>query len=474
MKIVDKKTLIDVSSEIKKLVPIIGRDKASRLERAYLLGDEESRKRIVEMIDVLKAAVFADKDLKDAVLMEPPSEKISSNGDIEFGHVLYGKKILYPFYLKEEMFLTHIGVFGSSGYGKTNLAYWLIKVLNEKNIPILIFDFSKRNYRDLLSLPELRDDIIVYTVGRNVSPFRFNPMKPPGGVQVSQWVKEFSEIFDQAYWLLGGGRHIILKALGEIYKKKEPEIPTILDLNEWLEDYGNRTSSVRERNWIATAKRPLESLCFRETGEVFNCEKGILPSSFFEKGRITILELDALSTNDKTFFIEILLQWVRDWLLVSGNREKLAGVIILEEAHHVLNREKSKRIGMETVIDLIFREVRELGISMIYIDQHPSLISYPALGNTSIHVYMNLGLDTKYASDVRDATNMLGLDYEEEGEYLRRLPVGHAFVLCRQLEFSHPFMMKFPLVEVKRGSITDEIVRKVMLEKMMKEVKSKS
>jgi DNA helicase HerA-like ATPase/DNA-binding MarR family transcriptional regulator len=468
---IEKRTSTDVSDEIKRLVPVLGKEKASRLETAYLLADEDTRKRILEMIDALKAAVFSDKDLKDSVLIEPPAKELVSFGDIEFGMVLYGKKRLYPLMLEKGNLLTHIGVFGSSGYGKTNLIHWLVLNLAKKEIPVLIFDFSKRNYRDLLAIPEIKDKIKVYTVGRNISPFRFNPLKPPEGVQLSQWAKEFAEIFDHAYWMLGGGRHIILKALDAVYESLKPEMPRIEDLKYWLEKYRSNQSSSREKNWIATAERPLESLCFRETGEVFDCDEGILPSKFLEKGAITILELDSLSTNDKTFFIEIILQWLRDVALVSDSREKLKGVIVLEEAHHVLNREQSKRIGMETVIDLIFREVRELGIGMVYVDQHPSLVSYPALGNTSTHIYMNLGLDTKHSSDIMDASNMLGLDYEEEGDYLRRLPVGHSFILMRRLSFPRPFLVEFPLVELNKGSVTDEMVKEFMHQKLSEDIK---
>jgi len=468
---IDRRISIDVSDEIKRLIPILGKEKASRLETAYLLADEESRKRILEMIDALKAAVFSDKDLKNAVLIEPPPREFVMNGDLEVGMVLYGKKRLYPLLLNKEMFLSHVGIFGSSGYGKTNIVHWLVHILAEKEIPVLIFDFSKRNYRDLLSIPGLKDRMRVYTVGRNVSPFRFNPLKPPEGVQISQWAKEFAEVFDHAYWMLGGGRHIIMKALDAIYEMFSPETPRIKDLKDWLEKYRRSQTSSREKNWISTAERPLESLSFRETGQVFNCDEGILPSEFFKKGAITILELDSLSTNDKTFFIEIMLQWIRDAALVSGKREKLKGVIALEEAHHVLNREKSRRTGMETVIDLIFREVRELGIGMVYVDQHPSLISYPALGNTSTHIYMNLGLDTKHSSDILDASNMLGLKYDDEGDYLRRLPIGHAFILMRRLAFPNPFLVEFPLVELKKGSVTDEMVKQFMQDKLLQDVK---
>ncbi len=445
-----------IASEIKKLIPVLGKHNADRLYRAYLLADEDTKIRLIELLDVLKAAVLANPELRDTVLMEAPPEAVATAGDVEVGKVLYGRKTLYPIKLPEKMFLTHIGIFGSSGYGKTNISYWLISQLAERNIPVLIFDFSKRNYKDLLNTP-LRDKIDVYTVGRNVAPLRFNPLKPPDGVLESQWIKEFATIFDHAYWLLGGGRHIILKALSDVYDQTRN--PRLSDLKEWIYSYkGGDVNSSRERNWLATAERPLESLCFKEVGEIFETDEGLKPSDLFTPGRVTVLELDALDTGDKTFLIEIILQWLRDWLLVGTSREKLIGCIILEEAHHVLNRDKSIKIGSETVIDLVFREIRELGLGMIYMDQHPSLVSYPALGNTSTHIYMNLGLDTKHTSDILDASNMLGLDYEEQGSYLRRLPVGHGFMLMRMLSYTEPFLVKFNYVDIKKGSVTDAVI----------------
>jgi len=452
-----------ISEEIKKLVPVLGKEQALKINKAYLLGDEDVRKRIFELIDVIKASLFADKDLRNTILMEPPPEEVATDGTIEMGHVLYGKKDMYPIKLKPQNFLTHIGIFGSSGYGKTNISYDLIKKMNNLDIPVLIFDFSKRNYKDLLST-DLRDSIDIYTIGRDVAPFKFNPLKPPKGIQISQWMKEFASIFDHSYWLLGGGKHIILKAFDGLQKEKKH--PTLQDLKEWIQEYGDSKLPARERNWLATAERPLESLCFREIGDIFKTVEGQKPSDFFRKGRITILELDALDTNDKTFFIEIILQWIRDWLLVSKKREELTGVIILEEAHHVLNREKSSKLGTETVIELVFREIRELGLGMIYIDQHPSMISFPAIGNTSTHIYMNLGLDTKYASDIQDATNMLGLE-KEEGVYLRRLPVGHGFMLLRGSEFTEPFLVRFHKFDMIKGSISDEDIKDVMKDRIL-------
>lgn len=448
-----------ISDEIRKLIPVLGKENAQRLSRAYLLGDEDVRKRIFELVDAMKAAVFSSDELHESVLMEPPPKEVAVAGDIEIGQVIYGKKAVYPFRMSLPSMLTHIGIFGSSGYGKTNISYYLIDTLSKKGVPVLIFDFSKRNYKDLIAT-DLKDRIDIYTIGRDASPFKFNPLIPPEGVSLSQWMKEFSAIFDHAYWLLGGGRHIILKAIEAVFEQKEH--PVLHDLRSWLDEYGEARLPARERNWLATATRPLDSLCFKEIGKIFRCKTGVIPSEFFRPGRITILELDALDTNDKTFFIEITLQWLRDWLLVSDAREKLKGVVILEEAHHVLNRDKSAKLGSETLIELIFREIRELGLGMVYIDQHPSLVSYPALGNTSTHIYMNLGLDTKHSSDILDASNMLGLNYEDEGHYLRKLPVGEGFVLNRMSSFPMPFTVRFYEYPIKKGSVNDDIIAELM------------
>lgn len=441
------------SDEIKRLTPILGRETAERLSKAYLIGDEVTRKRIIEMLDIMKAAVLADPQLRDASLLEPPA---TGKGEIEVGDVIYGNKPVGRLALSKDIFMTHVGVFGSSGYGKTNISYLLVKQLSDNGVPVVVFDFSKKNYRDLMQT-ELRDRISVYTLGSGTAPFSFNPLIPPHGISRTQWAKEFAEVFDHAYWLLGGGRHIILKALSRLYD--ENDAPVLNDLKRTIEDM--QSSTPRERNWVSTALRPLESLCMKETGDIFAEAEGILPSSFFQDGAVTVLEMDALSTNDKTFFIEIIMQWIRDWLVAQGKREQLQGVVILEEAHHILNREKSKKIGSETVMDLVFREMRELGLGIVYLDQHPSMVSYPALGNTSTHVYLSLGLDTRYSSDVQDAANMLGLE-EEESNYIRTLPAGHAFVLMRSSAWRKPFNVRFDNFTITKGLIADSDVAHFM------------
>ena len=74
-------------------------------------------------------------------------------------------------------------------------------------------------------------------------------------------------------------------------------------------------------------------------------------------------------------------------------------------------------------MDVILREIREFGESIIFLDQHPSLVSIPALGNSYCTIAMNL----KHGNDV-SALGRAMLLKDEDKESLGKLSVGEAIV----------------------------------------------
>ena len=92
--------------------------------------------------------------------------------------VFSGDKMLYPFSLNDNDWF-HIGIFGQTGRGKTRAMLHLLQTLKRHNIPWLVFDWKRTGYKDLLSK---HDDILVFAVGRDVSPFCLNPLTPPPDV----------------------------------------------------------------------------------------------------------------------------------------------------------------------------------------------------------------------------------------------------------------------------------------------------
>jgi hypothetical protein len=140
--------------------------------------------------------------------------------------------------------------------------------------------------------------------------------------------------------------------------------------------------------------------------------------------------------------------------LAEGGREKFKHGIVIEEAHHVLLRKKQEVTGEEAVTDVILREIRELGEAVVVLDQHPSLISKPALGNTYCTVSMNL----KHRGDISMIADSILLD-AERARYLGKLEVGWGMVKLQGRWFQ-PFLVKFPYLKVEKGAVGDEELRR--------------
>ncbi|MBA7490514.1 hypothetical protein ES702_01052 [subsurface metagenome] len=445
-----------VQEMCRRLKPILG-DRADTLWVAYLTEDYEGRKEIESMLQILYLRSLNQSVDTEKILLSPPPREVCF-GEYPIGMVCYNEKEFYPLGIREEEWIQHLAIFGRSGAGKTNTVCVIILNLLKKKKPFLIFDW-KRNYRDILE--ELKDsekeDILVFTVGRNISPMVFNPLIPPEGTGATTWLKKFIEIVSHAYFLGEGVMYLLQKAIDSVYQKfgvykGVPEkYPTMKDVHNWLKDY---PAKGREAQWMSSTLRAMGTLCFGEMGRILNVGKQIDLSYLLKKN--VILELDALTNSDKIFFIESLLLWIHHYRLAQGKRETFKHAIILEEAHHILLKQKQESKGGEAITDTILREIRELGESVILIDQHPSLISIPALGNTYCTIAMNL----KHRSDVNIAADCMLLDGREK-EYLGKLEVGYGIVKLQGRWFS-PFLIKFPLIKIKKGIVTDEVIRRKM------------
>jgi hypothetical protein len=199
---------------------------------------------------------------------------------------------------------------------------------------------------------------------------------------------------------------------------------------------------------MESALRTLATLCFGETGRVLNSEASDLSELL---RRRVVLELDALDNSDKTFLIESMLLWIHHYRMQEPERETFKHAIIIEEAHHVLLRRRESR---ESIMDIVLREIRELGEAIVLLDQHPSLISVPSLGNT----YCTIAMSLKHGSDVSAIRRALQLSEEEQG-YVGRLDTGYGIVRL-QGRWHKPFLVRFPHVVLGKGSVTDADLRK--------------
>lgn len=444
---------MNIDEVFRKLKPAMG-DKLDVLWQEYILADQATRQLIEKTLRVMLARRYDEAFDSEQVLLEPPPEELA-RGEYPLGIIHYGEDKFYPFGLREHEFIQHMGLFGRSGSGKTNVAYLILLNLVRAGKPFLVFDW-KRNYRDLLSLSEFKD-LLIFTVGRDISGFRFNPLIPPPGTPATVWLKKLIEIMCHAYFLGEGVAVLLLRAIDGLYQEsgmyrgEVERCPTMADVRDWLVAY---RAKGREAGWMESAMRAVEVLCFGEMGSALNDDSSFDIERLLEKR--VVLELDALTNSDKTFLIEALLLWIHHFRMGQKERERFKHAVIIEEAHHILLRKKQEVTGEETVTDVLLREIRELGECIICLDQHPSLISKPALGNT----YATFAMNLKHRGDIAMIKDCLLLDSEQAG-YLGKLEVGWA-VTKLQGRWFKPFLVKFPLVTLEKGSVTDATVRSHM------------
>ncbi|MBI5090939.1 MAG: ATP-binding protein [Candidatus Hydrogenedentes bacterium] len=435
---------MDVQELCRNLKPLIG-PKADQYWLAYLAEDYKGKQELETALSLLAARMLgSDVENPEVHLSAPPKDVVA--GEYPLGTLIYADRPLHPFGLREDELIQHTAIFGRSGAGKTNTVFHVIQNFINHQKPFLIFDW-KRNYRDLLAVSE--KEILVYTVGRDIAPFVFNPLIPPEGTDAAVWLKKLIEIIAHSYYLGEGVMFLLQEAIHAVYKEngvyqgKPAKYPTFNDVLTWLYEHPVKG---RQALWMDSTMRGVKSMCFGHMGNVVNT--GVQPNLAELLGKNVIMELDGLTNADKALIIQSLLLWIHHYRLAQPNRETFKHAIIIEEAHHILAKQAAGR-GGEVITETILREIRELGEAITLVDQHPSLISLPALGNTYTTITMNL----KHSADVSAIAAAMLLQ-DEEKEVLGRLPVGSAVVKL-QGRWPRAFRIKVPHWPIPKGAVDD-------------------
>jgi len=445
----DSTNSVNVRELCSKLKPILG-SKMDQIYAAYLAEDAEGRNQIQNYLELLAAKHIPQKLGQSDTVLIPPSEE-QAKGEYSIGQICYSGKNLYEFGLREDEWIQHMAILGRSGAGKTNLNFLILRQLRLRGVPFLLFDW-KRNYRDLLALPEFKD-VEVYTVGRNIAPFSFNPLIPPQGTTPKTWLKKLNQVMANSYCLGNGCLFLLQQAVDAVYEEAGVYDGTV---DKWptFKDVMNKARNMdtrgRESGWLSSTLRALSTLCFGDMDKLVNSNNNKSIDHILDKN--VILELDALTQSDKTFFIQSALLYLHHKRMTEERREDFKHAIIIEEAHHILSDERRSLVGGQSVMDIIFREIREFGESLILLDQHPSKISLYALGNTYTTICMNL----KHKTDINAMGQCLLLD--KERDILGMLEVGQAVVKL-QGRIPRPFQIAIPEFIIEKGKITDNFVK---------------
>jgi hypothetical protein len=448
----------------KKLRPVLG-EKVDILYLKYKLSDNrESRAEIEQALHLLYQKYLNTSLLKEKVLLEPPSEEVIS-GDYPLATISYADKDICTFYLREKDWIRHICISGMSGSGKTTFAFQVIGNLILKNKPFLIFDW-KKSFRPLMLVDE---NMMCFTIGNEkVSNFfKININKPPKGVSPKEWLNILCDLISESFFTSYGVHKLLSETLDRAFRdfgvyQGSDCYPTWFQIKERLEEMetSNRGRSARESEWLSSALRIAHVLTFGSFGETINYKgEGSMDIEWLLDKKV-IFELNSLSNAEKKFFCEFILTYIYKLKKAGSDKEEdsFKHAIIVDEAHNIFLKDKTNFVK-ESVTDMVYRELREYGVSLICLDQHISKLSDVVAGNSAC----NIAFQQMLPQDIECVASIMQL--RDRREYFSMLPVGQAIVKLAE-RYHKPFLIKAPYVELKKKGVEDEKVKQVMNKKV--------
>jgi hypothetical protein len=452
-----------------KLRPVFGK-KIDEIYFQYTVADgREEREEIVHILNALYQKNL-NQLLDKGVLLEPPREEML-DGDYQLATVVYANRKLFDFKLREQDWPRHICITGMSGSGKTTFAFKIIEALNKQNKPYLIFDW-KKSFRPLSSTD---NQIMTFTVGdEKVSNlFKTNINQPPKGVSPKEWINVLSDLLTESFSASFGVHKVILETLDESFKEwgvynGSENYPTWNHIKWRLEERLNRIQG-REAGWLESALRIATVMTFGEFGKTVNYKgsNSITVEELLNKR--VVMELNSLGSIEKTFFCEFILTYI--YKLKKANQNEISHgfdhAIIVDEAHNIFLK-KPTNFTSESTTDMIYREMREYGTSLVCLDQHISKISDTVKGNSACHI----AFQQQLPQDIQDISELMQL--REKRHYFSQLAVGNAIVKLSE-RYTLPFLIEVPFVELRNTLITNADIKSRMQSiKLSKEYEKKT
>lgn len=335
----------------------------------------------------------------------------------------------------------HLLVVGTPGSGKTNFSIGLLDQLwRQHGVPFLVIEPAKNEYRALVSaIP----DIQVFTPGKDfISPFVLNPFVPPDGVRLQSYKSTLKTAFAAA-----------VSMETPLDKLFEDTIANCYAEHGWLDSYrmgdGGRVFNISD--FIACFQRTFEAMGYR--GDASNIGRaGLLRlrglTALFDTyhtipvqdllTRPTIIELAAIENQEqKALIIALLLLEILAYVNANyvGEGDKLNNLILLEEAHVLLDGGPGKREGAadpsaiaKGLVVRMLAELRSLGVALAIADQSPRKVGTDVVSLTDIKLAFRL-VEAEDRHILAQSTSM-GADGEQR---LARLQVGEAYVYYNKL-----------------------------------------
>lgn len=380
----------------------------------------------------------------NAKIPEKGEELISLGKLVQSGNEIDDTKV----YLEKSAFNKHIFITGVTGTGKTTTCQ---KLLLESELPFLVIEPAKTEYRILMNNAKT-ENILIFTLGNDkVAPFRLNPFEFFEGESITSRVDMLKAAMEASFDMEAAIPQIIESAMYSCYEDYGWNIDT--DENEkfdnpynegvysfpTLEDLLNKIEiEVTKHNfddrlkkdYIGSITARLQGLLVGSKGQMLNARRSIDFRELIEKK--VVLEIEGIKNGtEKSLVMGFILTNLCEALRAKYNKDKhFKHITLIEEAHRLLSKYSAgdslnKKNSVETFADML-AEVRKYGESLIIADQIPNKMTPEVLKNTNTKIVHKI-----FAEDDKEAIgNTISLSKEQK-DFLSSLPTGRAIVFSQ-------------------------------------------
>ena len=349
----------------------------------------------------------------------------------------------------------HTFVTGSTGSGKSNTVYEIVRQLDNFGINFLIIEPAKGEYKNVFgNLPYVR---VLGTNPQFTDLLRINPFKFPKGIHILEHIDRLVEIFNVCWPMYAAMPAVLKDAILQAYQScgwelsdstnqySEDLFPTFSDLLKELVDVIQHSAYSEEvkSNYTGSLVTRIKSLTNGLNGQIFAANE-INNSDLFDKK--VIVDISRVgSAETKSLIMGILIMRLNEHRMSSSTDMNipLRHVTVLEEAHNILKRTSTEQSSEEAnvagksveMISNAIAEMRTYGEGFIIADQSPSAVDISAIRNTNTKIIMRLPDE----QDRRLAGKSAGLKDNQLDE-IAKLPKGVAVVY--QNDWLEPVLCK--------------------------------
>ncbi len=346
-------------------------------------------------------------------------------GDIEIGYLKTGRSVLdLPVGIYGSKAITeHIGIFGTTGSGKSNLVKVLASsVMDNGNYGLLIFDVHNEYCGDLAQHTKAEQSLRVYnpgSVSASAQKFYISPseIEPQNIVSCANFTEPQLDA---------------LYKISSVWQDSWMEYMLKYETQDIIEELAGCTGQKFQSRTISKIK----SICWNIEQELnlSDSEQSVLSNILaeLEQGKVVIIELKNVSPVGEQVLSTLLSKKLLKHYANKPNRNDSRPIlVILEEAHRFLGRKE--RVS-ENIFARLVSEARKFNLGLCVVDQQPRLLHDQVL--SQLNTLFILGLASK--ADRNKLETMCRKDILQQRNEIKNLDCGEMIVATNYMRFAAP------------------------------------